>query len=133
MTTPTLTRYAQRLRELTDQKEGLEGQLKEVEAELKLLKTDVIPKTMDENEIEKFSVDGVGTIFTQVRVLAYVKKEDEAQFHAWLRDNGHGDLIREYVFPATLSSFAKEQLESGVELPAFFSASKVETAMLRRK
>lgn len=133
MTTTVLTGHAQRLRELTDRKDSLEGELKEVEQELKLLKTDVLPRIMDDNEIEKFTVDGVGTIYTQVRVLAYVKKEDEAQFHSWLRENGHGDLIREYVFPATLSSFAKEQLESGVELPAFFSAAKVETAMLRRK
>lgn len=133
MSTPLLTGHAQRFRELTDRKEVLEGEMKEVEQELKLLKTEVLPRVMDENEIEKFTVEGVGTIFTQVRVLAYVKKENEPEFHAWLRSNGHGDLIREYVFPATLSSFAKEQLEAGVELPDFFSASKVETAMLRRR
>lgn len=133
MSTPILTGHAQRLRELTDRKETLEGELKEVEQELKLLKTDVLPRVMDENEIEKFTVEGVGTIFTQIKVYAYVKKEDEATFHAWLREQGHGDIIREYVFPATLSSFAKEQLEAGVELPSFMSAAKVDTAMLRRK
>jgi len=76
--------------------------------------------------------EGVGTIFPQMKVYAYVKKENEELFHNWLRENGHGDLIKAYVFPATLSSFVKEQLEQGVELPDFLSATKVETAMLRR-
>lgn len=129
----TLTQHAQRYRELYDRKESLEGELKDVSAELQLLKTDVLPKVMDENEIEKFTTEGVGTIYTQMKVNAYVKKEDEEKFHAWLREGGNGDLIRDYVFPGTLSSFAKEQIENGVELPDFISVAKIETAMLRRK
>src|SRR3954470_17888978 len=122
-----LTQLAQRFRELKDRKETLEGELKELDQELKVLSTESLPQCMDENEIEKFSVDGVGTIFTQMKVYAYVKKENEEKFHDWLRENGHGDLIRAYVFPATLSSFAKEQLEAGVELPDFIPAAKIET------
>lgn len=134
MTAPaTLTTHAQRLRYLTDLKERLEDELKECGQEIDTLKKDVLPSMMDANEIEKFTTEGVGTIYTQIKVQAYVKKEDEERFHDWLRENGHGDLIKPYVFPATLSSFAKEQLENGVELPDFFSASKVETAVLRRK
>ena len=129
----TLTQHAQRFRELKDRKESLEGELKEVNQEIKLLETDVLPRVMDENEIEKFTTDGVGTIYTQVKVYASVLKEDELRFHAWLHENGHGDLIRDYVFPATLSSFAKEQIEAGVELPDFIKATKIETAMLRRR
>lgn len=133
MSNNRLTQLAQRFRELKDSKESLEGQLKEIDAELKVLTTETLPQAMDDNEIEKFTVDGVGVIFTQMKVYAYVKKENEEKFHEWLRENGHGDLIKAYVFPATLSSFAKEQLEAGVELPDFMPASKVETAMLRRR
>lgn len=131
--TATLTVHAQRFRELKDRKEVLEGELKEVNQEIKVLETDVLPRVMDENEIEKFTTEGVGTIFTQVKVYASVLKEDELTFHNWLRGAGHGDLIRDYVFPATLSAFAKEQIEQGVELPAFIKATKIETAMLRRR
>jgi seryl-tRNA synthetase len=121
-----------RLRELKDRKDTLEGELKELDQELKTLTTETLPAAMDENDIEKFTVEGVGTIYQQVKVYAYVKKENEPKFHAWLREQGHGDMIREYVFPATLSSFAKEQIEAGVELPDFLPAAKVPTAMLRR-
>jgi hypothetical protein len=133
MTTPTLTALAQRFRELKDRKESLEGELKEVNHEIKTLETESLPQQMDANEIEKFTTDGVGTIYTQVKVYASVLKEDEEKFHEWLRGEGHGDMIRPYVFPGTLSSFAKEQLENGVELPEFIKATKIETAMLRRK
>jgi hypothetical protein len=128
-----LTQLAQEFRTLKDRKESLEGELKEVDEALKKLTTETLPKCMDDSEVEKFTVEGVGTIFTQIKVYAYVKKENEEKFHEWLRENGHGDLIKSYVFPATLSSFAKEQLEAGAELPDFMPAAKIETAMLRRR
>lgn len=129
----TLTQHAQRFRELKDRRGTLEAELKECNAEITLLETDILPKVMDENEIEKFTTEGVGTIYTQVKVYASVLKENEQRFHDWLNANGHGDIIRDYVFPATLSSFAKEQIEAGVELPDFIKTTKIETAMLRRK
>jgi hypothetical protein len=103
-----------------------------VEKRVKELTTEVIPQMMDENDVEKFTIEGVGTIYVSTEVYAYVKKEDEAQFFAWLRENGNGDIIREYVFPKTLQSFAKEQLGNGVDLPEFLKAAKVPTAKLRR-
>lgn len=132
MSNQRLQILAREFAELKERKERLSDELSECEAELKKISTELLPQAMDDNEIEKFTVEGVGTIYTQMKVYAYVKKENEAKFHNWLRENGHGDLIKEYVFPATLSSFAKEQLEGGVELPDFLPAAKVETAMLRR-
>jgi len=132
MSNQRLTILGREFADLKERKARLEAELSETEAELKKISTELLPQAMDENEIEKFTIEGVGTIFPQMKVYAYVKKENEELFHNWLRENGHGDLIKAYVFPATLSSFVKEQLEQGVELPDFLSATKVETAMLRR-
>lgn len=133
MANDRLTGLARRFRELKDRKDSLQSELKECDEELQRIETELLPQAMDENDIEKFTVDGVGTIYTQMKVYAYVKKDNEAEFHQWLRDEGHGDLIKAYVFPATLSAFAKEQLEQGNDLPDWFKAAKVETAMIRRK
>lgn len=133
MANDRLTGLARRFRELKDRKDSLNNELKELGEELKKIETELLPQAMEENEIEKFTVDGVGSIYTQMKVYAYITKENEPLFHAWLRDQGHGELIKEYVFPATLSAFAKEQLEQGNDLPDWFKAAKVETAMLRRK
>jgi hypothetical protein len=129
----TLTELAQRFRELKDRKDSLNAELKELQEELTILETQLLPQKMEENEIEKFTTDGVGTIFTQIKVYASVVKAEESRFHDWLREQGHGAMIKPTVAPGTLSSFAKEQLEAGVELPEFIKATKIETAMLRRK
>jgi hypothetical protein len=129
----TLTELAQRFRELKDRKDSLNAELKELQEELSRLETELLPQKMEENEIEKFTTDGVGTIFTQVKVYASVVKADETSLHNWLRDQGHGALIKETVAPGTLNSFVKEQLEQGTDLPEFIKATKIETAMLRRK
>jgi seryl-tRNA synthetase len=128
-----LISLARELRELKDRKDGLDSELKDVSARIKTIEQTELPTGMDDSEVEKFTVDGVGSIYQQVKVYAYVKKEDEERFHDWLRVNGHEDLIRAYVFPQTLSAFAKEQIEQGVELPEWLNASKVTTAVLRRK
>lgn len=128
-----LAGYARDLRTLKDRKDSLEEELKEVNEGIRKLAEETIPSYMTDNEIDKISVAGVGTLFTQMKVRAYVKKEDEERFHAWLREQGHDDMIRAYVFPATLAAFAKEQLENGVDLPDYLNAAKVEVAQLRRK
>lgn len=128
-----LTALAQSFRHLKDRKEVLETELKEVNGLIEDVQVNQLPKMMDENNVEKFTVAGVGTIYQQVKVYAYVKKEDQAGFYDWLRENGHGDLIKAIVFSPTLSSFAKEQIEAGNDLPEMLVAHKVPTAMLRRK
>jgi hypothetical protein len=127
-----LTELAREFRALKDRKEELTAVLKAVDEQLTKLTTEALPSAMDDNDIEKFTVEGVGTIYTQGKVYAYVVKADEARFHQYLHDNEQGDLVKNYVFPSTLSAWAKEQLANGVELPEFVKASIVPTAMLRR-
>ena len=124
---------AHELRSLVDRKEALAEEEKEINKRLKVLKEIELPEYMDENDLEKVTVEGVGTIYIQVQVYANVKKEDNPAFYAWLRETGNEDLITEYVFPATVKAFCKEQLENGKPVPDMVSAHKVPTAMLRRK
>lgn len=133
MANAILTALAKRLRELKDRKDVLAEGLKAVEAEIKDVAEVKLPAAMDDNEVERFTIEGVGSVYQQVKVYAYVKKDDTEKFHTWLRESGHGDLIRDYVFPQTLSSFAKELIEEGGEVPDFINAAKVPTAILRRK
>lgn len=133
MANDRLTNLARRFRELKDRKESLNAELKELGEELKKIEVELLPQAMDENDIEKFTVEGVGTVYTQVKVYAYVKVEDQQQFFGWLREEGHDPLIKESVAPGTLNKFVQDQLEEGVDLPEFIHATKIDTAMLRRK
>jgi hypothetical protein len=114
-------------------KAELAEQTKELNKLIQKLSEKDIPEYMDENEIEKLSVEGVGTVFIQNKVYANVKVADKPKFFAWLRENDNQDLIKEDVNAKTLGVFAKEQLEAGTELPEFISARIYPTAQLRKK
>jgi seryl-tRNA synthetase len=128
-----LSALAREFRVLKDRKAEIEADLKDINERIKNIEVERLPTMMDDCDVSKFNVEGVGSIYQQVKVYAYVKKEDEEKFHDWLRAGGHEDLIRAYVFPQTLNAFAKEQLENGEELPAWLNAAKVPVAVLRRK
>lgn len=128
-----LTSMVHDLRDLKDRKDVLELELKEVNKRIRALSEQEIPEYMDENEIDKISIDGVGTVFLKTKVYANVKADDLNGFFEWLRDNGNGDIIKETVHPSTLNAFAKEQLSEGKELPDMLSARLYPTAQLRRK
>lgn len=130
--TNQLTHWAHELRDLKTQKEELEAQLKDVNKKIRKLAEQQIPEYMEENEIEKLSVAGVGTIYLTQKVYANVKAEDREAFMDWLRSTGHEDLIKEQVHPSTLNAFAKEQISEGRELPEVLDARLYPTATLRR-
>jgi hypothetical protein len=121
------------LRDLKDRKEQLEDELKSVNGQIRALAEGKIPEYMQDNEIEKFSVTGVGTVYVQQKVYANVKADNREAFFHWLRENGSADLIKETVHPSTLNAFAKEQLSEGKEIPDVLEARLYPTATLRRK
>ena len=129
-----LTEMAKSLRALKDEKEQLEAKLKEVNGGIRKLAEGDIPEYMEDNEIDKVSIEGVGTIYLSTKVYAHVKAENREPFFEWLREHGNGDLIKETVHPSTLNAFAKEQLSEGHALPdQLIDAKLYQTANLRRK
>ena len=74
--------------------------------------------------------DGKGTFTHQSgarvslrhEVYTGVAKDQHEAFHAWLRANGHGDLIKETVHAQTLKGWARERLEEGEPLPPMVAA-----------
>jgi hypothetical protein len=135
-----MTTAAKKLRALKDEKEATEAKLKALNKDIVVLETVTLPKLMDDNEMESFKIAGVGTIYTTTETYTNVKKEDRAKLYDWLRDNGHGDMIGDWVFPNTLQAFARRQLEDqanyglndGNKLPDFIKTTLVPTANLRR-
>jgi hypothetical protein len=117
---PRLTDAVKRLRTLKDYKEELEDKLKEVNKEAKDLQERVIPRLMEDSEIEKATIEGAGTIYVKqelyVSMLPAFDEEAEAPFYSWARENAP-DLIKPYIHPGRLKSFCKESLENGVALP----------------
>lgn len=136
---PKITDAVKRLRELKDKKDDLEEQLKAVNKEAKELQERVLPKLMDDADIESWKVTGAGTCYIKQELYVSMTKADpngddhEAPFYSWARDNAPF-LISEYIHPARLKSWAKERLEKGEALPDnTLKATFVPTATLLRR
>jgi hypothetical protein len=129
----TITEIGKELYDVKAEKEQLEDRLKVLNDRKSQIETKILPQLMEDAEISKATLPGVGTIYLKPEVQCYVKRESEAQFFEWLRSNNHGDLIKETVHHGTLKSWAKEQLENGAELPPQVSANQFMQAVLRRK
>lgn len=127
-----ITEMVRELRDLKDRKAALDEELKEVNGAIRRLAENEIPTYFEDNEIEKLTVEGAGTVYIQTKVYANCKAENREAFFEWLRGTGNADLIKETVHPSTLNAFAKEYLNDGKELPDSLDARLYPTAMLRR-
>jgi hypothetical protein len=133
-----MTEKAKEFRALKDKKEKLEADLKGVNKQIVQVETIDLPKLMEDNDIEKFSIEGVGTVYVETETYVNVLKDDRDALYSWLREQGHGTLVKDWVFPQTLAAFVKEQKnlaveEGGHELPEFVKVTEVPTARIRRK
>jgi hypothetical protein len=129
----TLTELGTEFRTLYDKKEALNEELKELNKKLTYLREVTLPRAMSEAEIEKFTVDGIGSFHIQQQIKAHIPTDLRPEVYAWLTEKGHGELITPYVWPATFNAWAKEQIINGGELPEMVDPKYVPTAMMRRK
>ncbi|MEE8606732.1 MAG: hypothetical protein V3S55_03930 [Nitrospiraceae bacterium] len=128
----TITDLARELATLKAQKKHLEDRVKTCNKQIMAIAVGKLPELMSELDIPKFTVDGVGTIYLQDKLEISVLADDRPETYAWLRDNGHKALIVDYVWPRTMNAWAKEQLNTGQELPETMKATFIPTAMVRK-
>ena len=127
-----ITELVKHLAELKEKKKRVEEELTAINKEIQLLAEKEIPEFMDENDLDKVTVSGVGTCYLRSDVRAYVKADDREAFHQWLKETNNGELIKETVHPTTLKAFAKESLSNGKQLPEFISATSFLVATVRK-
>lgn len=110
-------------RQLKHAKAALEEQLKRINSEIDALRFTTIPEVFEKEMIERIRIAEVGTIYLQGDMhVSIVKNKDEGMdmtkdAHEWLRENGYGDIIIQYIHPSTLKALVKEQYRGGVTFP----------------
>jgi len=131
-----ITEAVQRLRALKDEKDRLEAQLTHINKEARELQERVLPRLLEDAEIEKLTIAGAGTIYVKQELYVSMTKSeggDEAPFYDWARNNAP-DLVVDYIHPARLKSWTKEMLEQGKEIPNnTLKVTFVPTATLLRR
>lgn len=110
-------KLAEAFNELKIKQAEIKNQLKGVTAEFDVLRLDIIPDKMDEEEMSSINLPGVGRLGVTLDLHVTVLAENRGQFYDWLEEQGHGDLIKPYAQPGTVKSFLKERVTEGEEIP----------------
>ena len=76
-----------------------------------------LPDAMEDAGLESVRITGVGTVSLRTDAYASIVSGQTAAAYQWLAENGHEDLVKEYVQPSTLKAFLKEQNVNGEILP----------------
>jgi len=100
---------ADRYKELKEEKDALQGKLKELNKQLEKTNDELTAEMVD-NELQNFQ-RGDRTFYLQTKLHAHDLKDKRDQLYEVLRKEGYGDLIKETVNPKTLESFVREQIE----------------------
>jgi hypothetical protein len=75
----------------------LEQQTKDAKAERYKMVTETLPALLAELNMNEIKMDD-GSVLTVKQVVAgSIKVDDRPQAYQWLRDNGHGDLVKHVV------------------------------------
>ncbi len=105
----------------------------EIQKEFDHLRQVIIPEEMDAAGISSANFPGIGRLTLTADLFAGILPDQQQAAYQWLIDNGHPDLIKEYVHPSTLKAFIKEQIEEGVIIPdTIFKATPYQRASVTK-
>ena len=107
---------AKALKAAQDVKDWMESIEKCINAEIDVLRLNLIPTAMENEGLESpLNVAGVGRVSLTGDVYASVL--DKENFFEWLHDHNSGDLIQETVNATTLKAWVKNKIKLGEEYP----------------
>ncbi|MDH5664729.1 MAG: hypothetical protein OEY10_00325 [Nitrosopumilus sp.] len=89
-----LSNYVNEYRKQKAVLDTLESRVTETKNKLNELVCDTIPELMQELGLSRIDLDGGTSVIVKDMILAHIKKENQAAAHAWLNENGFGDIIK---------------------------------------
>ena len=130
---PTLQERAQQFVVLKNALEAAKEVVSNYQKEFDTLRQIIIPEEMDAAGISSANFPGIGRLTLTADLFAGIQPDKQHEAYQWLVDNGHEDLIKDYVHPSTLKAFIKELMESGEVLPEeLFKATPYQRASVTK-
>lgn len=129
----TLPELAKELKKASALAKKFEAQMDQQKSLVHKLTVFKIPPLMENIESDFVNVPGVGLLELGIEVYPSIKKDDTPAFHAFLRENQHGDIIVPCIHFKTLQAFVAEQLANGETFPDYVNIAKIPTAKLKKE
>jgi hypothetical protein len=93
----SISRLAERIIDFQKRITSIEDTLKTDKAALRKLTDEELPAAMAEVNMKKFETDSGYSVAIKKIYVTNIKVEDRIKAFEWLRENGHGDLIKNIV------------------------------------
>lgn len=128
----SLTDLITEFRHIKDQLDAAKEVKTNCQKRFDLIRLKVLPELADEEGVSTMTVDGIGRMGLSSDMYTSIRADDREVAYQWLRDHGHGDIIKETVNAGTLKSFCKEMVKNGEEIPECISATPYTRATLTK-
>ena len=102
-------------RELKERKETLEDVMKKLNAEIESMEEQLANQMITEENSKFTRRDKTFYLTEKLYVSSLADRRED--LYRGLRENGLGDMVKEYVFPSALKGLVREQLEEADEPP----------------
>ena len=79
------------------------------------LRLNLVPSAMDDEGVTSINIDGIGRMGLTADLYASIPADQKPEAYEWLRDNQHGDIIKETVNAGTLKATFKAIIKKGEE------------------
>lgn len=93
----SISKLAERIVDFQKRISLAEDAIKADKAELRKLTDEELPAAMAEVNMKKFETDSGYSVAIKKIYVTNIKAEDRPEAFEWLRENGHGDLIKNIV------------------------------------
>jgi len=102
------------IRDLLDDVKSVKAMLEKAHDKIRL---EHVPAKMETEGVERVSYADIGRVGLTADLYASIQKDRKGDAYEWLKDHGHGDLIKPTLNASTLKALAKEMIKAGSELP----------------
>jgi len=105
-----------------DRRDELKKSLKIAQENFERAESALIEFLESHSAVSTAKYEGLGYVqMHKPRLYANCKQENMEQLFGFLEQQNRGDLIKTTVMPQTLSTFTKECIENGIEVPEFIT------------
>ncbi len=102
---------------LVFERDELKAKTSDLTKNIDLLRNLVIPDKMEDEGINRISIEGVGTVSLHPVTQVSVRKGMQQSLQDWLKTEDAGDLIKLNVNASTLKAYINERITKGEEYP----------------
>jgi hypothetical protein len=106
-----------RMKQLQDEKDGLDARVTAINKELDVIRTKKIPELMESMELRNCTIEGLGRVQLAADIYASTREGQKEAAMTWLRDCGYDNMITETYNASSIKALFRRMMADGADIP----------------